>query len=300
MARPILVIMAAGMGSRFGGLKQMTPVDDEGHVIIEYSMFDAYRAGFRDVVCIIKDEMKDDFESTIASRVRKKLNLRYAFQRLDNLPSGYSVPDGRIKPWGTSHAVLCAKALIDAPFAVINADDFYGRSAYQAIFDYLYEPHGESEHAMVGYMLKNTLSENGTVSRGVCSVDSDGMLTDIVERLKIDKRGYTEDGGLSYTPLDENTTVSMNFFGFQPSLLDELEARFPAFLDDGLRDNPLKCEYLLPKTAGELIKEGKASMKMLISRDSWHGMTYIDDLPSIKAAIALMKNEGKYPAYLWD
>lgn len=300
MNRPILVIMAAGMGSRFGGLKQMTPVDDEGHFIIDYSMYDAYMAGFRDVICIIKEEMRDEFEDSIGKRVRNKLNIGYAFQRLTDLPLGYTVPEGRVKPWGTSHAILAAKSLIDAPFAVINADDFYGRSAYKTIYDYLCMPHGENEHAMVGYLLKNTLSENGTVSRGVCSIDENNKLTNIVERLKIDRRGYTEDGGATFTPLDGDTLVSMNFFGFQPSLLNELEARFPPFLDEGLRVNPLKCEYLLPKTAGELIGEGRASINMLLSRDSWYGVTYTDDLPPVKRDIKAMKDAGKYPKNLWD
>lgn len=297
--KPILVIMAAGMGSRFGGLKQMTPVDDEGQVIIEYSMYDAYMAGFTDVVCIIKEEMRDDFEQLIAKRVRSKLNLHYAFQQLDALPKGYAIPEGRIKPWGTSHAVLCAKEQINGPFAVINADDFYGASAYRSIFEYLSQDHEPTAHAMVGYLLKNTLSENGTVSRGVCQVNQKGQLEDIVERLKIDRRGYSEDGGLTFTPLDGDTMVSMNFFGFQKSMLDELEKRFPAFLEEGLRSNPLKCEYLLPKTAGELIREGSATMDMLLSRDSWHGITYIEDLPEVKKQIASMRQSGKYPKNLW-
>ncbi|MDO4563993.1 MAG: sugar phosphate nucleotidyltransferase [Clostridia bacterium] len=300
MKKPVLVIMAAGMGSRFGGSKQMTPVDDEGQVIIDYSMYDAYLAGFRDVVCIIKEEMHDDFERLIAARVRRKLNISYAYQRMDTLPAGYQIPEGRVKPWGTSHAVLCAKERIDGPFAVINADDFYGRSAYKTMFDYLSEPHGEAEHAMVGYILKNTLSENGTVSRGVCEVDEAGKLVDLVERLKIDRRGYSEDGGITFTPLDENTVVSMNFFGFQPSLLDELEKRFPEFLDEGLKTDPGKCEYLLPRTVKQLIEEGRASVQMLLSEDSWYGVTYIEDLPAVKSKIKAMTQSGRYPTRLWD
>ncbi|MDO4544027.1 MAG: sugar phosphate nucleotidyltransferase [Clostridia bacterium] len=302
MNKPVLVIMAAGMGSRFGGtgLKQMAAVDDEGQVIIDFSMYDAYLAGFRDVICIIKEEMREDFENIVAKKVRSKLNIHYAYQKMDMLPKGYEIPEGRVKPWGTSHAVLCAKELVNGPFAVINADDFYGRSAYKTIFDYLSKPHGDAEHAIVGYILKNTLSENGTVSRGVCEVDENGRLVDIVERLKIDRRGYTEDGGLTFTPLDENTVVSMNFFGFQKSFMDELEKRFPDFLDEGLKADPKKCEYLLPRTVDKLIKEGCASVQTLLSSDSWYGITYSEDLPAVKVKIKEMKDAGKYPKRLWD
>ncbi len=304
MQQPILVIMAAGMGSRFGGLKQMTPVDTEGHVIIEYSMYDAIRAGFSRIVCIIKDEMRDAFEQTIAARVRPHIPLDYAFQRLTALPDGYAVPEGREKPWGTSHAVLCASGCIDAPFAVINADDFYGRSAFDTMAAYLRAPHADNEHAMVSYLLKNTLSDSGYVSRGVCKTSADGYLTDIVERLRIVKTdggaAYTEDEGRTYTALDLDTPVSMNFFGFQPGILKELADRFPAFLDKGLAQNPKKCEYLLPRTVGEVLDEGKASMRVLSSADSWFGMTYAEDMPVVKAAIQQMKDAGKYPAQLWS
>ena len=303
MKQPILVIMAAGMGSRFGGLKQMTPVDNEGHVIIEYSMYDAIQAGFSRIVCIIKDEMRDAFEETVAARVRPHIPLDYAFQRLTALPAGYSVPEGREKPWGTSHAVLCAADKIDAPFAVINADDFYGRSAFVTMAEFLRAPHGAGEHAMVSYLMKNTLSDSGYVSRGVCSENADGYLTDIVERLRIvktkDGAAYTEDEGKTYTDIDPETPVSMNFFGFQPDILDELRNRFPAFLDKGLVENPKKCEYLLPKTVGEVLEEGKARMKVLKSADSWFGMTYAEDMPIVKAEIQKMKDAGKYPAQLW-
>lgn len=304
MKQPILVIMAAGMGSRFGGLKQMAPVDDAGHVIIDYSMYDAMRAGFRKIVCIIKDEMTEDFEKIIASRVRPHMELDYAYQRLSALPAGYAIPEGRTKPWGTAHAIMSAASLIDAPFAVINADDFYGRSAYETMYRYLSCPHGAGEHAMVGYLLKNTLSDSGYVSRGVCSQDADGRLTNIVERLKIEKcpggGAFTEDDGKTYAFLPGDTLVSMNFFGFQTDILPALSARFPAFLDQGLAENPKKCEYLLPRVAGELITEGKASMNMLTSADNWYGITYSEDMPAVQAAIRDMKTAGKYPAKLWD
>lgn len=298
--RPVLVIMAAGMGSRFGGLKQMTPVDDEGHVIIEYSMYDAFKAGFRDVVCIIKQEMQDDFESMIGHRVRNKLNLSYAIQSIDNLPKGYSVPQGRTKPWGTSHAVLSARQLVNAPFAVINADDYYGRDAYFTMFNFLSKDNAPNHHAMVSYLLKNTLSDNGTVSRGICQVDENNMITDIVERLKVDSRGYTEDDGLTFTSLAPDTPVSMNFFGFQSQFIDKLIERFPKFLDEGLANNPLKCEYLLPKTAGELIREGTDSMELLVSHDTWYGITYIQDLPLLKQQLQRLRAEGIYPKKLWQ
>ena len=224
MSKPILVIMAAGMGSRYGGLKQMDPVDKEGHVIMDFSLFDAKRAGFEKAVCIIKREMAEDFEEVIGSRVRPFLELEYAFQNMNALPAGYSVPEGRVKPWGTTHAVLAAKELIgDAPFAVINADDFDGREAYKTIYDYLKVPHQRGEYAMVGYLLKNTVTDNGHVARGVCVVDEQDNLTSIAERLRIEKRdggiAYTEDEGKTYTALDPDDTVSMNFWGYMPDFL---------------------------------------------------------------------------------
>lgn len=304
MQKPVLVIMAAGLGSRFGGLKQMTPIDDAGHVIIDYSMYDAYRAGFSKVICIVKRELEGEFEQLIGRRVRNKLELVYAYQGIDMLPKGYHIPDGRTKPWGTSHAVLCASEQIgDAPFAVINADDFYGASAYSTIFEFLSQPHKPNEYAMVGYLVKNTLSPNGSVSRGVCEADENGMLTSLVERLKIYPRpngaAYTEDDGKTFTEISGDTIVSMNYFGFMPSMLTALRERFPAFLDDCYVTNPMKGEYLLPRTAGELISEGKATMRVLHSADNWYGVTNREDLPEMKAELAKMKAEGKYPERLW-
>ena len=302
MKEPTLVIMAAGMGSRFGGLKQITSVDDFGHAIIDFSLFDAYRAGFRKVAFIIKHEIEDAFKAAVGERMEKYFDVKYVFQQLDKLPEGYEIPEGRAKPWGTGHAVLCCRDAVDGPFAVINADDFYGKGAYEAIYKFLSEDRPLSEYAMVAYRLRNTVTENGHVARGVCSVN-DGFLQDIVERTHIEKRGgdaaFTEDG-VSFTPLSGDTPVSMNFWGFSQQMLTELEARFPAFLDKGLAENPLKCEYFLPFVADEQLKEGIASVRVLDCDETWYGMTYKEDLDFVKAAIAKMKADGIYPEKLWD
>lgn len=228
--------MAAGMGSRFGGLKQITAVDAQGHAIIDFSMFDAYRAGFRSIVFIIKHEIADSFKAAVGSRMEKYFDVKYVYQQLDVLPEGYSVPEGREKPWGTGHAVMCCRGVVNEPFAVINADDFYGAGAYKAMYDFLGAPHEAGEYAMVGYKLRNTVTENGSVARGVCDIEN-GYLADITERTHIEKRGddaaYTEDGE-TFVPLSGDATVSMNFWGFSPMMLDELYARFPKFLDENL------------------------------------------------------------------
>lgn len=302
MAEPTLVIMAAGMGSRFGGLKQITSVDDQGHAIIDFSLFDARRAGFKKIVFIIKHEIEDSFKAAIGARMENFFDVQYVYQQLDRLPEGYSVPDGREKPWGTGHAVLCCRGTVTGPFAVINADDFYGRGAYEAIYSFLSADRPDSEYAMVGYKLRNTVTENGHVARGVCEIEN-GFLRDITERTHIEKRGsdaaYTEDGE-HFTPLSGDTTVSMNFWGFSTKMLDELGARFPAFLDRSLPENPLKCEYFLPFVANEQLQEGSASVRVLDCNETWYGMTYRADLDSVRAAIAAMKTDGIYPARLWD
>ena len=257
MREPTLVIMAAGMGSRFGGLKQITAVDNEGHAIIDFSLFDAYRAGFRKIAFIIKHEIADSFKAAVGQRMEKYFDVKYVYQQLDVLPEGYTVPAGREKPWGTGHAVMCCRGVVDGPFAVINADDFYGAGAYKAIYDFLSAEHEPGEYAMVGYKLRNTVTENGSVARGVCDVEN-GYLADITERTHIEKRGddaaYTEDG-VNFVPLSGDATVSMNFWGFSTMMLDELYARFPAFLDKNLPVNPLKCEYFLPFVANEQLEE---------------------------------------------
>lgn len=302
MAEPTLVIMAAGMGSRFGGLKQITSVDDFGHAIIDFSMYDAHRAGFKKIAFIIKHEIEDSFKATVGTRMENFFDVQYVYQQLDRLPEGYSVPEGREKPWGTGHAVLCCRGVVDGPFAVINADDFYGRGAYEAIYSFLKADRPDSEYAMVGYKLRNTVTENGHVARGVCEIEN-GFLKGITERTHIEKRGndaaYTEDG-TNFTPLSGDTTVSMNFWGFSPKMLDELNSRFPAFLDRSLPENPLKCEYFLPFVADEQLQEGSTSVRVLDCNETWYGMTYRADLGSVRAAIAAMKDAGIYPARLWE
>lgn len=301
MNKPTLVIMAAGLGSRFGGCKQMTPVDDTGHVIIDYSIYDAVRAGFGKVVCIIKPEMEEDFRAAIGDRIARHVDLEYAYQTVEMLPEGYSVPEGRTRPWGTGHAVLCAADHIDGAFAAINADDFYGRGAFRDACAFLTEKHAANEHAMVAYRVENTLTENGSVSRGVCSVQ-DGFLTGIVERTKIVAR----EGGAAFiegekeTFLPAGTPVSMNLWAFQHSILDELRQRFTRYLDENLPVNPMKCEYFLPLIPNALIAEKSGSVRVLDTDERWFGVTYHEDLAKVQAAVAAMRRDGQYPERLWD
>ncbi len=302
MQEPTLVILAAGMGSRFGGLKQITPVDEHGHAIIDFSLFDAYRAGFRRVAFIIKHEIEADFKAVVGRRAEKYFDVRYVYQQIENLPEGYSVPEGRTKPWGTGHAVLCAAQAVDGPFAVINADDFYGRTAYTALYDYLTGEMPENEHAMVAYQLKKTVTESGSVARGICRVE-DGFLTDVVERTRIEKRGsdaaYTEDGE-NWLPLSGELPVSMNCWAFSHSMMDELIKRFPAWLDENVPKIPMKCEYFLPSVANALIKDGEGSVRVLNCHETWYGVTYKEDLQSFKDAMKRMRTEGIYPEALLD
>ena len=305
MSKPVLVIMAAGMGSRYGGLKQLDPVGGHDQVILDYSMFDARRAGFETVVFVIKREIEEEFKARVGRRVEGHMDVRYAFQSMDDLPEGYAVPEGRTKPWGTAQAALAARHVVDGPFAIINADDYYGPEAYRAIYDYLCA-HQDGErysYAMVGYRLRNTVTEHGSVARGVCDVDQGGALVDIHERTVIEKDGdnarYTEDGGLSWTSISGDTLVSMNMWGFTHSFLEEAEARFPAFLDQALVENPTKAEYFLPTVVDQLIREGKAEVRVLPSEDKWYGVTYREDKPTVTAAIAAMTQSGLYPDELW-
>ena len=302
MQEPTLVILAAGMGSRFGGLKQITAVDDHGHAIIDFSLYDAYRAGFRKVVFIIKHEIEEDFKNRVGRRMEKYFDVKYVYQQLDVLPEGYAVPEGRVKPWGTGHAVMCCAGVVDGPFAVINADDFYGPSAYSTLFDFLKEDRADNEHAMVAYELRKTVTENSSVARGICSVEN-GYLTDVVERTHIEKRGddaaFTEDG-VNFVPVSGDVPVSMNFWGFGKSMLRELQDRFPAWLDENLPKNPLKCEYFLPFVANSIIKEGLGSVRILNCRETWHGITYKEDMDSVVNYLAELRRQGVYPEALLD
>ena len=298
---PTLVIMAAGMGSRFGGLKQMTPVDPEGHFIIDFSLCDAHRAGFRKVVFIIKREHEQVFHETIGRRMEPHFDVRYVYQELTNIPDGLAVPEGRVKPWGTAHAILSAADAIDAPFAVINADDYYGRTCFELIYNYLSAGHTGPKYpwVMVGYLLGNTVSTNGSVSRGVCVTDADGNLDTVTERTRIEtyESGihYTEDGGETWVDLPADTVVSMNMWGFTPDFITEAKAGFVDFLRSSLPGNPLKCEYYLPTVVTEALETGKAEVKVLTTPDKWHGITYREDKPELVAALAAMHASGFYP-----
>ena len=308
--KPVLVVMAAGMGSRYGGLKQIDPVGNCGEAILDFSLFDAHEAGFETAVIIIKEAIKDDFMEMVGKRLEKcPMEIRYAYQELDKLPEGYSVPEGRTKPWGTSHAILCAREAIDgAPFAVVNADDYYGKDAYKVIYDFLAnnaEEEGKYSFCMVGYELGKTVTENGSVARGVCVTSEDGYLTEITERTKIEKYEggihFTEDDGATWTELTEDTTVSMNLWGFTEGFIDEAEATFPAFLDVTLSGSNTKAEFFLPSTVSKLLGEDRATVKVLHSADKWYGVTYAADKPVVVAALKEMTDAGKYPATgLWN
>ncbi len=301
MDKPVLVIMAAGMGSRYGGLKQIDPVDSQGHIIMDFSIYDALAAGFEKVVFIIKQENEQAFKESIGNRISAKIQVEYVYQELSRLPEGFETPEGRKKPFGTGHAILCCKDVLDGPFAVINADDYYGKHAYQAIYDYLVS-HGDDEkyrYAMVGYALKNTLTENGHVARGLCRTDAEGFLKEIEERTHIEKRGestaFTEDDGKTWTEVSVDSTVSMNMWGFSKSILEELETGFVEFLRNELPKNPLKAEYFLPTAVGKLLQEDKASVQVLTSEDKWYGVTYKEDKQMVVEAIAGLKKQGLYP-----
>ena len=307
MNKPVLVVLAAGMGSRYGGLKQIDPVGTQGEAILDYSLYDAHRAGFQTAVIIIKEAIKKDFMETVGKRLENcPMEIRYAYQELEKLPTSYTVPEGRTKPWGTCHAVVCARETIgDAPFAVINADDYYGKAAFKEIYNYL-SAHADDDkyrYCMVGYELGKTVTDNGSVARGVCQVNGEGFLESVVERTKIEKQAdgvirFTEDGS-TWMCLPEKTTVSMNMWGFTPSFAAESEARFPAFLDKALAENPMKGEYFLPSTVSALLAEDKATVKMLYSPDKWYGVTYAADKPVVVAALKTMTEQGLYPDGLW-
>ena len=306
MKKPVLVIMAAGMGSRYGGLKQIDPVDNEGHIIMDFSIYDAKRAGFEKVVFIIKKAIEKEFKAGIGDRISQYMDVEYVYQELDTLPEGFEVPEGRVKPFGTGHAILSCKDVVDGPFAVINADDYYGVHAFREIYNYLTENEDDEKYhyAMVGYILSNTLTENGYVSRGICEMDKDAFLTGITERTHIEQRDmgvqFTEDDGQTWEDIAADSIVSMNMFGFTASMLKELECRFPEFLEKGLKENPMKCEYFLPSVVSDLIEEDKADVKVLRSEDRWYGITYKEDKEAVASAVQKLKDTGVYPQHLWE
>lgn len=304
--KPVLVVMAAGMGSRYGGLKQIDPVDSQGHIIMDFSIYDAVRAGFRKVIFIIKKENEKDFREAIGDRISDKVQVSYVYQELTNLPDGFTVPEGRIKPWGTGHAVLSCLQEVDGPFAVINADDYYGKHAFQMAYDFLTTTQDEEKYhyMMVGYRLENTLTENGHVSRGVCVTDEKGYLQTIHERTHIENRtegpAYTEDDGATWHALAKDSIVSMNMWGFSASILKELKQRFVPFLEKGIQENPMKCEYFLPFVVDELLGEKKADVKVLRSEDKWYGVTYKEDKEVVVEAMQRLKDQGIYPQNVWE
>ncbi len=304
--KPVLVIMAAGMGSRYGGLKQIDPVDEYGNIIMDFSIFDAKEAGFEKVVFIIKKAIEKEFKENVGRRMERHIQVEYVFQELHKLPEEYAVPEGRTKPWGTGHAILCCKDVIDGPFAVINADDYYGKQAFREMYRHL-TTHKDGEkyqYAMVGYELHNTMTDNGYVARGVCSIDENGKLLDIHERTRIEKQGehgaYTEDDGQTWVTLPDDTVVSMNLWGFTASIFNELKQRFCPFLDKELARNPQKCEYFLPFVVDEILKENRAEVTVLKSKDRWYGVTYKEDKETVVSAIRSLKDQGLYPEKLWE
>ncbi len=307
MKEPILVIMAAGMGSRYGGLKQIDPVDPQGHIIMDYSIYDAMKAGFKKFVFVIKKQIEEDFKSTIGRRIEKVAEVHYAYQELNKIPDGViEIPADRVKAWGTGHAILCCKEFLDAPFAVINADDFHGRDAFVQLYQFLKDA-GEADPmkiSMVGYVLENTLTENGHVARGVCRVSEEGFLEKIDERTMIQKidgqAHYSEDGGETFVPVSNTAPVSMNMWGFPLAYLRALEEKFPAFLKKTAKENPLKGEFYLPVVVDELLSEEKATVKVLRSTAKWFGVTYKEDKPGVEAGIQKLKDQGIYPEKLWE
>lgn len=306
MKKTALIVMAAGMGSRYGGLKQIDPIGPNGEIILDYSVYDAAEAGFDKVIFVIKHEIEEDFKRITEGRYEDKIKVEYAFQDMNDLPEGFSVPEGRVKPWGTGQAVLSCGELIDGPFAVINADDYYGKETFRLVHDELVGTVNDAEKypfCMVGFKVENTLTENGSVARGVCQTDGRGYLTAVVERTKIaingDKIQFTEDDGESWTDIPEGTTVSMNCWGFTADMMTELENRFAPFLEKGIKENPLKCEYFIPFVVDDLLKEGKAEVKVLETTEKWYGVTYKEDKAFVKQALTQKVADGVYPEKLW-
>ncbi len=290
MAKDItLVVMAAGMGSRFGGLKQMEPVGPNGEVILDFSAYDAIKAGFTKIVFVIKHEIEADFKAIVGDHIAKKVKVQYAFQEVDDLPEGFTCPDDRTKPWGTAQAILSCKGIVNEPFAVVNADDYYGRTAFQKIADFLRDD--SNDYAMVGFRLENTLTENGYVSRGICEIEN-GILTSVTERTKIMDCKFTEDDGATWEELSPDSVVSMNLWGFKPDLFGYIEEGFKAFLAEKL--NVPKAEYYLPTVVSQLIDRGEKQVKVLVAEDKWYGVTYKEDKPNVVNALTEMVNNGLY------
>lgn len=305
MSEPVLVVMAAGMGSRYGGLKQIDPVGDQGEKILDYSLYDAREAGFRKVIFIIKEENAQDFQEAVFSKLQGQIDYQVVYQKLEDVPEGFSVPEGRVKPWGTGHAALCAaRALGDAPYAVINADDFYGREGFEKIYKFLKESKEGPvlDLAMVGFYLRNTVTENGYVSRGVCQV-KDHMLEGITERTRIEQRqdgiAYSEDGGETWVPLPGDTVVSMNLWGFPAGFTAALEEDYRRFFQEDVPKNPEKAEFYLPFAVNRLLDQGRARVTVLSSADKWYGVTYHEDKATVVEALRAMTRQGRYPAPLW-
>lgn len=312
--KPTLVIMAAGMGSRYGGLKQLDSMGPNGEIIMDYSIYDSLRAGFGKVVFIIKKEIEEAFRDKIGKTIEKIVDTDYVYQDINDIPKGYVVPEGRVKPWGTGHAILCSEKAVKTNFAVINADDFYGYSSYKVIGEYLSNLKDDEsfyQYAMVGYNIENTITEHGHVSRGICSIDEAEYLTDIVERTKIARMGraieFTEDG-VKWTQIPNGTKVSMNMWGFTPSIFSELQTKFSEFMEENninknqdmqSSQQSLKAEFFLPTAVGELVSVGKAKVRVLPSKERWYGVTYAEDKDSVKAAIEEMIRVDKYPKKLW-
>lgn len=303
--KPTLVIMAAGMGSRYGGLKQVDTITDTGEIILDFSLYDAMMAGFDRAIFVIREEHRDIFRELVDERAGRFMEVEYAYQALDDIPAWAEIPEGREKPWGTSHAILACRDLIDGPFAVINADDYYGPSGFVSVYEYL-TSHKDGEkyaYCMAGYKLENTITENGHVARGVCEMNEDGFLKTVTERTKIMRRpegiAYTEDDGETWNVLPADTLVSMNFWGFTSSMIDELQAGLDDFFKNEVPGNPLKSEYLLPRTVDKLIKAGKAEVKVLKCGDKWCGVTYKEDKQSVHDELQAKKDKGEYPEKLW-
>lgn len=302
MKDPILVVLAAGMGSRYGGLKQIDPIGPNGEIILELSAFDAIKAGFKKIVFIIKHEIEADFKEAIGNKLSQYCDVEYVFQDINKLPEGCVVPEGRVKPWGTAHAIMCCKDVIDAPFAVINADDYYGQSAFKTLYEFLTTSTDDNEYAMVGYRLGNTVSEYGSVARGVCNY-ADGKLTNVRELTKIEVHGdkieHTLDEGKTWEELPADSLVSMNMWGFKANVISKFESRFMDFFKNEVPENTMKSEYFIPMEVGRMLRNNEVVVKMLSSNDKWYGVTYQEDKPMVKEGIAKLIEAGKYPQPLW-